>query len=79
MAGVQPDKGGTHAAAVEFNNNREAIEAALCGSEAERRKWELAPPPVSGAEMDAMREKVSAANRERAKRAAATRAARKAD
>src|SRR5262245_11351691 len=34
MAGVQPDRGGTHAAAVEFNDNREAIEAALCGSEA---------------------------------------------
>jgi hypothetical protein len=78
MAGAHPDRGGTNAAAVEVNENREAIEAALCGSEAEQRKWELTPPPMSRAELDAAREKVRAEHSERAKRAAATRAARKA-
>jgi len=80
MASVQPDKGGTNAAAAEFNSNRKAIEAALCGSEAERRRWEL--PSASGlprtwAEMEAAPAKVRAENSARGKRAAATRAARK--
>jgi hypothetical protein len=77
QAGVQPDRGGTNAAAAEFNDNKEVIEAVLCGSEAEQRKWELTPPPMSRAEMEAAREKVRAENSARAKRAAATRAARK--
>jgi hypothetical protein len=79
IGGAHPDRGGTAAAATEVNDNREAIEAALCGSEAERRKWELTPPPMSRAELDAAREKVRAENSARAKRAAATRAARKTD
>ena len=77
QAGVQPDRGGTNAAAAEFNDNKEVIEAVLCGSEAEQRKWELTPPPMSRAELDAARERVRAENRARATRAAATRAARK--
>jgi hypothetical protein len=69
---------GSHELAVHFNENKAVIEAALCGSEAERRKWELTPPPMSKADMDAARAKVQAENSARAKRAAATRAARKA-
>jgi hypothetical protein len=78
QAGVQPDRGGTNAAATEFNDNKEVIEAVLCGSEAEQRKWELTPPPLSRAELDAIRERVQAQNSARAKRAADTRAAKRA-
>ena len=78
MASVQPDKGGTHAAAAEFNSKREAIEAALCGSEAEQRKWAL-PSGVTLAEMMENRAAYDAKNRERAKRAAATRKQRAAE
>ena len=75
MASVQPDKGGTHAAAAEFNSKREAIEAALCGSEAEQRKWAL-PDRLARTreELMAARAKVQAENSARAERAAATRA-----
>jgi hypothetical protein len=78
LAGVQPDRGGTHTAAVEVNTNKEAIEAALCGSEAEQRKWAL-PSGVTLAEMMENRAAYDAKNRERAKRAAATRKQRAAE
>jgi hypothetical protein len=78
QAAAHSDRSGSNELAVHFNNNKEVIEAALCGSEAERRKWELTPPPMSRAELDAAREKVRAEKSARAKRAAATRAARKA-
>jgi hypothetical protein len=50
LAGAQPDRGGTHAAAVEVNASREAIEIALCGSEAEQLLWErlASLPSVEG-------------------------------
>ena len=79
VASVQPDKGGTHELAVEFNTNRAVIEAVLCGSEAEQRKWALPSRlPRTREELDAARAKVQAENSARAKRAAATRAAKRA-
>ena len=82
LAGVQPDRGGTHTAAVEVNTNREAIEAALCGSEAEQRKWALplrADLPRSRAELMAAGAKAAAERSERAKRASAARKQRAAE
>jgi hypothetical protein len=86
QACVQPDSRGNltkemlHDAAVVFNTKKQEIEIALCGKEAERPK----PPshtdvPRNWAEMEAARAKAQAENRARAKRAAATRAARKAE
>jgi hypothetical protein len=81
MASVQPDKGGTHEAATEFNDNRPVIEAVLCGSKDEYQRWaRLALTPLPNREeFEAARERVRAENSERAKRAAAKRAARKAE
>jgi len=78
IGGAHPDRGGTDAAAAEVNGNRKAIEIALCSKEAERPKMPShTDVPRTWTEMMAAREKVKAENSERAKRAAATHAARK--
>jgi hypothetical protein len=77
QASVQPDKGGTHAVAAEFNSNAKVIETVLCGSEAEQGQWARVSNLPSREELEALRAKKQAENSARAKRAAATRAARK--
>jgi len=74
-AAAHSDRSGSHELAVAFNTKRQEIEIALCGKEADRP--ERRPMPTL-AEMMANRAAYDAENRERAKRAAATRAARKA-
>jgi hypothetical protein len=54
---VQPDKGGTHKVAAEFNSKAEVIEAVLCGNEAEQRQWARLAPMPSVEELKAAREK----------------------
>jgi hypothetical protein len=78
-ASVQPDKGGTHDVAAEFNSKAEVIETVLCGSEAEQRDWaRVSSLPRSVEELMAAGEKRRARDSAKAKRAAATRAANKA-
>src|SRR5262249_28483497 len=83
-AAVQPDSRGNltaamlHDAAVTFNTKEEEIEIALCGKEAERPKMPShRDVPRRRTDMMAAKEKVRAEHSARAKRAAATRAARK--
>jgi hypothetical protein len=75
-ASVQPDKGGTHDVAVEFNAKADVIEAVLCGSKDEHQRWARVAQLPNLEELKAARAKVQAENSARAKRAAATRAAR---
>ena len=70
QAAAHSDRSGSHELAVEFNSKRQEIEIALCGKEADRPKG---PPLPTWAEMMANRAAYDAKNRERAKRAAATR------
>jgi hypothetical protein len=74
-ASVQPDKGGTHDVAVEFNSKADVIETVLCGSKDEQQSWARTARMPNREELMAAREKVRAENSARAKRAAATRAA----
>src|SRR5262249_49275915 len=84
-AAVQPDTRTTltaamlHDAAVEFNRNKQKIEIALCGKEAERPKRTLPPEAeLPRTRADLMARKAARTARERAKRAAATRATKQA-